>query len=178
MNPPVISLNFAVEAWTARLFAEPTSSMALLVLVAFTPATCDVGCASGCGPNTLCSGGALGGAPATAGATIVQHHFDMALERSTGSGATVVWEGYPPPTYFLSSMCNEEGPCLAYEDFPGAFGLDSAPHYVAIGAQVVRWPAPTLDPWTDSVPVSVHVTPEEPAAGCFVADTLLQFCSL
>ena len=120
--------------------------MALLVLVAFTPATCDVGCASGCGLNTLSSGLVLGGALATAGATFVHNDFDVPLERPVGSGATIAWEGYPPPTYFLSSMCKEEGPCLAYEDFPGAFGLDSAPHYVAIGAQVVRWPAPTLVP--------------------------------
>ena len=129
--------------------------MALLVLVAFTPATCDVGCASGCGPNTLSSGLVPGDALATAGATIMHNDFDMLLEPYAGMGKTLVWEGYPPPTYFLSSMCKEEGPCLAYEDFPGAFGLDSAPHYVAIGAQVVRWPAPTLDPGAESAPDSV-----------------------
>jgi hypothetical protein len=60
-------------------------------------------------------------------------------------------------------MCKEEGPCSAYESFPNALGLDSTPYYVAIGAQVVRWPAPTLDPGTESAPVSVLGTPEEPA---------------
>ena len=136
--------------------------MALLVLVAFTSASCDVGCASGCGPNTLFSGGALGGALATAGATIVQNDFGMLLEPYAGLEETLVWEGYASPIYDLSSVCMEEGPCLAYESFPGAFGFESTPYYVSIGAHVVRWPAPTMDPGAESAPVSDLGTLQEP----------------
>ena len=99
-----------LEACTARFFAEPTSSMALLVFVAFSSATCEVEGTSGCGLDTHFSGLVPGGSLAAAGAIVFQNHSVVALERSAGSEPTLVWEGYPPPTCFISSVCKEEGP--------------------------------------------------------------------
>lgn len=140
------------------------------MFVAFSSATCEVEGTSGCGLDTHFSGLVPGGSLAAAGAIVLQNHSDVALERSAGSEPTLVWEGYPSPTCFISSVCKEEGPCTAYESFPNTCGLESTPFTVAIGAQLVRWPAPILVPEPAGAPTSDLGT--TPTPDIVVADPL------